>query len=219
MMQLSDNTDTEAIALRYGTNAINDMSAMVVGMANTSINHPPGCATPPLNQMTLADSGLLYENVATGLLLDPATSEDFYRLMQSETTVNPWWFTDDLENLITEVATDLGMPEMAAAYWNHTRLAWKPGGDTLNDGTNHEYRAVSGWVSLPWCDAGSTMGTKEYVFGLFIHDAVDQDYANERLGQTVELFRARFFRSALVAATGLAGLRRRVLGFRLVAED
>lgn len=189
MMQLSDNTDTEAIALRYGTNAINNMSAAVVGMANTSINHSPGCATPPLNQMTLADSGLLYEKVATGLLLDPATREDFYRLMQSETTVNPWWFTDDLENLIAEVATDLGIPEMAAPYWDNTRLAWKPGGDTLNDGTNHEYRAVSGWVSLPWCDAGSTTGTKEFVFGLFVHDAVDQDYANERLGQTVELFR------------------------------
>ncbi len=189
MMQLSDNTDTEAIAQLFGTSNINNMSSSIVGMTNTSINHPPGCPWPPLNEMTLEDSGLLYEGVATGLLLDPPTREDFYRLMQSETTISPWWFTSDLEDLIYEVASDLGIPDAAAGYWENTRLAWKPGGDTLNDGTNHEYRAVSGWVSLPWCFDGTDIQNKEYVFGLFIHDGNNLEYTNERLGYTVELFR------------------------------
>jgi len=190
MMQQSDNTDTQAIALRYGTNAINNMSANVVGMTGTSINHPPGCPWDPLNEMTLADSGLLYENVATGMLLDPDTREDFYRLMQSETTLNPWWFTNDLEDLIDEVATNLGIPEEAAGYWDNTRLAWKPGGDTLIDSENHEYRAVSGWVRLPSCEDGSVGDHKDYVFGLFIHDAQNQQYCDDRFfGSTIELFR------------------------------
>jgi Beta-lactamase enzyme family len=189
MMQNSDNTDTEAIAQRFGTAAINNMSAAVVGMTSTSINHPPGCPWPPLNEMTLMDSGLLYEGVATGLYLDPVTREDFYRLMQSETTSNPWWFTNNLEDMIHEVAAGLGHPEMAADYWNNTRLAWKPGGDTLNDGVTHVYRAVSGWVSLPLCPAGAAMGSKEYVFGLFVHDANNEGYADTRLGLTAELFR------------------------------
>jgi hypothetical protein len=189
MMELSDNTDTEAIDQRFGTSAINNMSAWVVGMTNTSINHPPGCPWPPLNEMTLQDSGLLYEGVATGQLLDAATRVDFYRLMQCETSLNRWFFTNDLEDMIYEVAADLGIPDAAAGYWENTHLAWKPGGDTLIDSINHEYRAVSGWVSLPWCYDGSGIQSKEYVFGLFIHDSNNFDYANTRLGYAVELFR------------------------------
>ena len=190
MMQRSDNTDTEAIHLRYGRAAINAMSASVVGMTNTSINHTPGCPWPPLNEMTLQDAALLYEGVATGLLLTESAREDFYRLMQSETTFEPWWFTNQLESLIHDVAADLGMSERAADYWDNTRLAWKPGGDTLHDGAFHHYRAVSGWVSLPWSCGGSAVENREYVFGLFIHDASDSTYCDTRFfHHTIELFR------------------------------
>ena len=186
MMQLSDNTDTYAIEERYSRTVINDMSTNVVGMVNTSINHRLGCPWDPLNEMTLWDSALLYEQVATGILLDDATREDFYRLMQNEDTPDPWWLTVDMENLINEVATDLGHPEAAADFWNNTRLAWKPGGDNLSG--DHYYRAVSGWLSLPWCDG--TPGNREYAFGLFIHDANDRSYCDDRFfNNTIELFR------------------------------
>lgn len=188
MMQNSDNTDTEAIAQLFGTTNINNMSSILVGMNHTSINHPPGCPWSPLNEMTLFDSGLLYEGVATGLFLDPPHREDFYRLMQSETTTSPWWFTTDMEALVHDVAGDLGIPGAAADYWDNIRLAWKPGGDTLNlvDGI-HVYRAVSGWVSLPYC--GPDMNDREYVFGLFIHDGSNEVYCDARLGTAFELFR------------------------------
>jgi len=199
MMQLSDNTDTYAIESRYSRTVINDMSANVVGMVNTRINHRLGCAWDPLNEMTLRDSGLLYEKVASEIVIDATHKEIFYSLMQNEDTASPWWFTVDMFNLIGEVATDLGHPEMAADYWNNTRLAWKPGGDDLA-GPSY-YRAVSGWVQLPWCD--EMADSKEYVFGLFIHNASNQGYSNDRLGLAFELFRDEVTAGLLSCLSGV----------------
>ena len=206
MMQLSDNTDTAAIEGRYGRAAINAMSASVVGMTNTSINHTLGCAELPLNEMTLVDAALLYESVAQGLLLDTASREDFYRMMQSENTLQPWWFTVDMQQLINEVATDLGIPEMAEYYWDNTHLAWKPGGDTFDFGdVIKHYRSISGWVSLPWDCGEPGAQNREFVFGLFIHGASDSAYCDSRyFGHTIELFR-ELVTAGLESCAGIVG--------------
>ena len=206
MMQLSDNAATAAIEDRYGRVAINAMSSSVVGMTNTSINHKLGCAEEPLNEMTLEDAALLYESVAQGLLLDTATREDFYRLMQNENTFDPWWFTDQLWQLINEVATDLGVPTLAEYYWENTRLAWKPGGDTFNfDDVLTNYRSISGWVSLPWNCGGPDAQNREFVFGLFIHAASDTNYVDSRyFGHTIELFR-ELVTAGMESCAGIVG--------------
>jgi len=206
MMQDSDNADTHAIELRYGRSAINDSTQSGVGMTSTSIIRSVGCAEYPLSEMTLVDAALLYEEVAAGNLLNPATREDFYRLMQGENTVVTRWFTNQLESLIHEVATDLGIPGAAADYWDHTRLAWKPGNDRfIIDEVSHDWRSVSGWVSLPWYCGEVRYTNKEFVFGLFIDDASDPTYCSDRyFDYTIELFREQVTAglTACVSAVG-----------------
>ena len=190
MMWNSDNTDTRAIELRYGRAAINDMSASVVGMSSTSINRRMGCNEGPLNETTLEDMTRLYEGVAQGLYLDPFHRDVFRLLMLSENSNPRRWFGNDLESLIHEVATDLGIPGTAADYWEGTRLGWKPGGDDMNLGQMKYYRSISGWVSLPWECGGPGSLNKEFVFGLFIYAADDKIYADDRFfNHTIELFR------------------------------
>jgi len=177
MMWFSDNAATEFISDRYGPAAINATSSNVALMTNTSINHTPlgcgGAAVANPNDMTLEDAGMLHERVANGIILDAPTRETFYDLMQSEDTpaASQWWFTTSLRDLIYEEATNLGVPGHAASYWANTRLAWKPGGYGLN---GLDYVSVAGWVSLPYC--GRTgLGFQEYVFGVFVHGATDDN--------------------------------------------
>ena len=192
MMWRSDNNDTRAVELRYGRAAINDTSQSLVGMTDTAIGRRMGCVGPPFNETTLADMARLYEGVAQGLYLDSYHRDVFYLLMLGENSNPRGWFGDDLESLIHEVATDLGVPEAAADYWSGTRLAWKAGWDTMpaeEGGPNVYYRSVAGWVSLPWECAGSRSLRKDFAFGLFVNWAVDEAYSWDRIFGTVEMFR------------------------------
>ena len=178
MMWFSDNAATQFIGTRYGVANINTTSATIALMTNTSINHTPlGCGGPAVanpNAMTLEDAGSLYERVANGSVMDNATRETFWSLMQSETTppASQWWFTISLRNLIEDEATNLGYPSMVDVYWANTRLAWKPGGYTLN---GQDFVSVAGWVSLPRCDGRERLAPREYVFGVFVHDAAAEN--------------------------------------------
>jgi hypothetical protein len=192
MMWRSDNNDTRAVELRYGRTAINDTMQSLVGMTDTAIGRRMGCVGPPFNETTLADMGRLYEGVAQGLYLDAYHRDVFYLLMLHENSDPRGWFGSDLENLIHEVATDLGVPGAAADYWDGTRLAWKAGWDTMpaeEGGPNVYYRSVAGWVSLPWECAGPRSLRKDFVFGLFVNWAVDEAHSWDCINATVEMFR------------------------------
>jgi hypothetical protein len=119
--------------------------------------------------MTLEDAGLLYERVANEVILDSATRQTFYDLMQSDDTpaASQWWFTISLRDLIYEEAANLGNPGVASSYWSNTEVAWKPGGYTLN---GQDFVSIAGWVKLPQCGRGG-LTWREYVFGVFVHDA------------------------------------------------
>lgn len=195
MMYFSDNAATNAIALRYGAATIENTAQLVAGMADTELNHTLGCGPPGgnpalYNQLTLVDSGELYEGVANGSLLNGFARDQFYALMQSDLTpvANQWWLTSDIRNLIFDEATNLGIPNAASSYWAETELAWKPGGYTLCWPNCLEYRSATGWISLPQCDGRSD--AEEYVFGLFIHEGTNFANADNRLfNVTKELLR------------------------------
>jgi hypothetical protein len=177
MMWYSDNAATYGLCNRYGVANINNTAAVIGQMTNTRINHTPiGCAGQAIanpNQMTLEDSGMLYERVANGSIFDPATRTTFYSEMQSDTTplASQWWFTTSLHDLIYQEAASLGVPDAAPSYWHNTKLAWKPGGYTLCNPGCKDFVAVSGWVSLPSCGRGTSVNRTDYVFGAFVHNA------------------------------------------------
>src|SRR5450631_1236882 len=76
----SDNARTREITDTFGDANINAF-ALSIGMQNTKINHIIGCGGPVPDQMTLADVAVLYEGVANGTLLAPASQTTFVSLM------------------------------------------------------------------------------------------------------------------------------------------
>jgi hypothetical protein len=107
--------------------------------------------------------------------------------MQNQDTPSPWWFTNDLFDLVDEEAALLGYPD-AESFKDAMRFAWKPGGYTLEIpvGVMHEYVSVAGVVTLPLCRDG--IATRSYVFGVFCDDASLPPFNKVRTAAT-ELFR------------------------------
>jgi Beta-lactamase enzyme family/Polyglycine hydrolase-like, structural repeat len=193
MMVNSDNAATKAISDMYGFPALTNTAVNVAGMNSTSINHVLGCGADALanpNTLTLRDAGELYDRIQTLQVLNEPMRDTYYSVMQNQDTPGPWWFTTDLEDTIDEVATSLGILPTADSYWAATRTAWKPGGYTLIfSGTNHEYISVAGIVSLPTC-ASFPVVYRDFVFGVFVHDASNNADAFNRVRTTAkELFR------------------------------
>ncbi|MEN8007066.1 MAG: serine hydrolase [Candidatus Krumholzibacteriota bacterium] len=194
MMVNSDNAATKAISDMYGFPAITNTAQNIAGMSSTSANHTLGCGADAIanpNTLTLRDAGELYDRIETLQVLNQPMRETYYSLMQNQDTPGPWWFTTDLEATIGDVAVNLGFPNAADSFWAATRTAWKPGGYTLIfDGTNHEYISVAGIVSLPTCPTGRGIIYRDFVFGVFVHDASNNADAFDRVRTTArELFR------------------------------
>lgn len=196
MMLFSDNAATMAIKDRYGVNTIVGTAHNVAGMSSVQLTRDMGCPPPfndpaRLNRVTLTDLSKLYERIANGILLSGSARDSFYELMQSHHTPDPdqWWFTNDLETLVVEEATALGIPNAAPSFLAEMEFAWKPGGDSMCLPDCREYRSVAGWVSLPRC-VGGQVRNEEYTFGLFLHEATNAASADSRLlDVTKELFR------------------------------
>ncbi len=195
MMWYSDNAATKGISDRFGAGAIELTANFWAGMTETELNHTLGCGPPNgdpalSNRLSLRNAASLFEGVAQGVLINGTARDDFYDLMQSDTTppAEQWWFTTDLRDIVNQEAASLGIPDAANSYWANVELAWKPGGYTLCWPTCEEYRSVAGYVSLPTCN-GSSVNSKEYVFGLFIDEAVGAASADNRLGVAAEMFR------------------------------
>jgi hypothetical protein len=172
MMQFSDNAATLALMQRYGVSVLNAMAANVVGMTHTRIRHTPIGCFPQLannpNWMTLEDIGLLFEGEVNGTLLDAPTRETCWGLMINESS-GAFGFTDDLRTLVYQEAQAMGLAAVAPAYWAQVRLTWKPGSYWLGAS---RFDSEAGWVRLPtW--TGTAYGSQDYVFGVFIHGALD----------------------------------------------
>ena len=190
MMVNSDNAATRGIADYYGAANIENTARNIAGMTDTELNHTLGCAAGAIanpNRLTLEDAGGLYEGVENLSLLNFTHRDLFYGVMQNQDTSAPWWFTNDLFDLVEEEAANLGHPN-ADSFMANMRFAWKPGGYTFEipAGVFHEYVSVAGVVTLPLCDDGSS--SRSYVFGVFCDDASLAPFGKVREAAT-ELFR------------------------------
>ncbi len=218
MMVNSDNAATQGIRNLYGLAAITNTAQNIAGMTSTSINHTLGCGSDAFanpNQLTLRNAGELYERIETLQILDEPTRDTYYSLMQNQDTPSPWWFTTNLEDLVDEVAIDLGIPDAAGSYWTNVRTAWKPGGYTLPQyGSQDEFISVAGIVSLPTCArTGTSIRYRDYVFGVFVHGGLDNSTTINRVTEAAkELFRG-------AVAQGLASCPSSVIDLPAVATD
>ena len=190
MMTNSDNASTRAIADEFLPANIQATAQNVAGMTSTSLNHMLGCGGPAIanpNRLTLRDAGRLYEGVQDLSLLNEEYRDVFYSVMQNQNTASPWWQTNNLYELVDEEADALGIDDVSG-FKSAMRFAWKPGGYTLNfGGSTHEYISVAGVVTLPDCTG--RVGSKSYVFGVFVDNASTNPFA--RVDEAAkELFRA-----------------------------
>jgi hypothetical protein len=167
MMFNSDNTRTREISDTFGIANIN-ANALSIGMAHTKVNHVIGCGGPIPNQMTLSDAGVVYEKVANGTLINNATRPTFWTLMAGK----GYDFTGAWAAAVQIIGQEApaGMtPALQTAYENKMLMSYKAGGYDLNcSPACTAYRAIAGYVSMPYCSGGVTYA-REYVWGTFVH--------------------------------------------------
>jgi len=138
------------------------------------------------NRLTLRDAGKLYEGVATDFL-NAQTRLQFYDLMSNQN--NSSFF----KKIVDEEAATLGQSSAIAADFKAAmRLAWKGGSYGLN---GKSYLTMGGWIELPFKRCLATV-PRQYVFGMFIHQADDIHDDFSIVSTTEELLRAEI-RNAL----------------------
>ena len=164
MMENSDNNRTLAAETRFGRANIN-ATALVLGMAGTSINHTLGCGGPTPNRLTLSDLGRLHEAVANNALGTLRTT--FYDLMLQ--------FPDsyaggELNTVLTQEAASVGLTgSQLTAFRANCVQAFKGGSYTFL-GPTREYRSWGTWISLPFYTSAGIVA-REYVTGSFVDAA------------------------------------------------
>lgn len=164
----SDNVATRSlIDFLGGFAAINQVAASL-GMTNTNMNVYPGCHIT--NTMTQLDAARVYEGIADGTHLSPASRDALYARMPSST----FDFTGTLARahaIIDELASAHGLSASQIQEFKDTlELHYKAGGDTWCAPTCLDYISISGVADVPTCD-GATRSVKEIVWGIFIHGA------------------------------------------------
>jgi hypothetical protein len=166
MMEQSDNRWTQAMRVRFGEANLN-ATAQALGMTNTLLRHRLGCgdgsdgAVAEPHRLTLTDIGRLYEGVANGYLLTSSRRNTFYSLMVDGLDSN-------LNAIIDQEAASLGLSATKISnFKSRVRTAAKPGFYTLN---SRIYTSLGGWIKLPF-KSGTTYTPREYVFGVFFHNA------------------------------------------------
>ena len=205
MMQVSNNSQTRAAADTFGFASING-TAQASGMTDTQINQTLiGCGTPPFNDLTLVDIGLLYEGVADGTLLNTTNRDVFFSLMAGQKMFQAQGFDfvgiwEDIRQIVSEEAPAALSAAARQAFLDQMRENAKAGGYTTCPRTGPcslvEYRSASGWARIPFCQ-NSTVVPREYVFGFFIDEATNLDNADDTFNAVrAELLREQI-RSAL----------------------
>jgi hypothetical protein len=198
MLKNSDNSRAQFFRQRYGNEDINLTAGSVVGMTNSWLHHRLGCGDSALarpNQLTLQDAGLLYERIFNASVISPAGRDSLRQYLVNETDNFP--IQTNLNAIVDQEAAALGMAGAAASFKSQIRLAFKAGSYGLvpSGSPIHFDYSVNGWLRLPVC-SGSATG-KEYVFGVFINNSLNQTTTNNRLWTcSAELFREQI-RAAL----------------------
>ena len=149
--------------------------AASIGMTNTALRQSRiGCGFVGgvRNDFTLVDAGKLYEGVANGSLLDPATAATFNQIMIGGTPPS----SSTLGDIVREEAASLGRsPSQAAAFI--ANIDYREKGGTyffclVNGCTTYKTDImVSGRITLPFKSAGSIVPTA-FVYGRFVNDLV-----------------------------------------------
>lgn len=190
MMRPSNNQSTNAIQELFGNGtpsagraAMNTTAWTTVGMSNSTVlQHKFACgnvANNPYNTLTLADAGLLYEEVMTNdAVLPEPTRTTFVQIMLNETNDNS--LVNAINAIVDQEAALIEMPAAdIQAFKNGIQFAHKAG----NIGT--AYESDAGWVSLP---VNGGADAREYVFGHFL-DAATVNTLPSFDARTAELLR------------------------------
>lgn len=215
MMWHSDNARTREITDTFGAANINAYTVSI-GMTATQLNHIVGCGGPIPNQMTLSDLGALYEGVATGSLLTGANQATFYSLMagkaefDTERSDFAHLWDNDIPAMIAQAAP-AATPAQRLDFQNSMNLVYKAGNYiNCSDSCAHiaEYFSIGGWVRIPFCDGGSA-APREYVFGIFLHGALDNSYTDGKPTLAAQNFltaKAELLREPIAAGLTSCGL-------------
>ncbi len=190
MMRPSNNQSTNAIQELFGNGtpsvgraAMNTTAWTTVGMSNsTALQHKFACgnvANNPYNTLTLADAGLLYEEVMTNdAVLPEPERTTLVQIMLNETNDNS--LVTAINAIVDQEAALIEMPAAdIQAFKNGLQFAHKAG----NIGT--AYESDAGWVSLP---VNNGVDARQYVFGHFL-DAATVNTLPSFDARTAELLR------------------------------
>jgi hypothetical protein len=185
MMTISDNRTTQAVRVLFGEDNIN-ITAQMLGMTNTLIQHRIGCAgdikdeedeivdfgaATHHNETTLFDIGILYEKVAKDEVLTSSQYKDkFYSLMSNQS--NSTFFKEIVDEEAKVLCLD---PGRTRSFKNQIKFAWKGGSYDIS---GEKYRSVAGWIQLPFREEGSTE-LRDYTFGVYIDGAttLNEDFS------------------------------------------
>jgi hypothetical protein len=183
MLQDSDNRQTQALRVYFGQANIN-ATAQSIGMTHTSYNHRDGCGGGPdgavthPNHLTLVDAGTLYEGIASGTLLKPASRTALFGLMAGKNyDFSGVW--KDLQKIVNQEAPAGMTAAKKQSFLDALDTRYKAGGYGLSTGN---YRSIAGWASVPIrVQIGPGVGlvtSRQYAFGIFIAHASDATKAD-----------------------------------------
>jgi hypothetical protein len=173
VMKNSDNRHTQALRVFFGEENIN-ATAQAIFMKDTALRHRIGCgggrdgALAKPNRLTLYDVGLLYERVADGSLLMPPHRQTFYELMLGKDV--------GILRMVTEEAPPQMTTEQKNAFVNQMDMRQKSGSYDIGNPCCLQYRTIAGWAKIPFCSGGVVV-PREYVFGIFIVEAISAQQA------------------------------------------
>jgi hypothetical protein len=191
MMRVSSNTSTRGLQDHWTTATLNAY-ATSLGLAQTSLSgNNLGCdagATPPIdgNSTTLAELGAIYEAVADSSELTGAFRQTFYNLMSGREQAESFGgdFTGIWNELVTMVDEEMppGMPQTLKDSFLAGMTANHKGGSYLRCSgmapcqIATEWLTWAGWAEFPVCEGGAA-GVKQYVWGAYLQDVVDNAYS------------------------------------------
>jgi beta-lactamase class A len=180
MMILSDNARTDAVRRRLGDAAIQSTLA-AIGAPSTRLDHRIGCAVlanADQNEMTLDDADRIYAAAFTGDLLD----QTHQALMRSQMrgALSQFWAV-----ALDEANRTFGKPTLPPVFGTGVRMSYKSGTYGLCKDGCREYRAVLGFLELPYNTAHGTT-TRTYTFGAFVHGALDEPDADFAISHGLE---------------------------------
>jgi hypothetical protein len=162
MMTNSNNSATEAIRSRYGSNAI-QTSASVYGAFRTELNHSIGCfcSGSDWNLTTLEDVSQIHNRVRIGTIGE--LRDTFYDLMQN----NYLSFNDILSQELAASSLD---PTERTEFEAHAGAVGKGGSYFCSGGTNAGvYRSRGSYLKVPYRVKCKVI-EEEYFAGAWIND-------------------------------------------------